>query len=326
MAARVFGLAVGAPSPVMDALARAPLPFSAWAEGDDLVQAGPSRLAWAVVAPAGARLRFTTSARHGAPSFRVEAENDRGERSEVWQGGPEREVAVDLPAQAGDVLRLWLHVESEDGTPAWGAWKGLVLAGADPSPPPAAVSPIVAASRPEVRRVQRAGGRPGRGRGPPLRMLRTCPAHDAQHRSDRGGGNRLRSRVHPAVFTRSAMASVWTSQLPDEHHGSVSYDEPLPTGVPTLAGIVSAAGITTAGFVGNNMAGTAFGLDRGFSEFYRLSYRAEVLREYLHGWLVEQRAARASWPTSTTASRTTRSTPGRRSTRCSAPTRRCRRR
>jgi arylsulfatase A-like enzyme len=81
------------------------------------------------------------------------------------------------------------------------------------------------------------------------------------------------------------MASVWTSQLPDEHHGSVSYDEPLPAGVPTLAGIVSAAGVTTAGFVGNPMAGAAFGLDRGFSEFHRLTHRAENLRESFQGWL-----------------------------------------
>ena len=285
MAARVFGLAVGAHSPVLDALARAPLPFSAWAEGDDLVQAGPSRLAWSVAAPAAARLRFVTSARHGAPSFRVEAENDRGERTEVWQGGPEREVAVDLPARAGDVLRLWLHVESDDGTPAWGAWKGLALAGADPSPPAAAIPPIVAASRPKfaasnvlVVVLDAAGARHfgcyGHARPTTPNIDRIAAEGIVFDRA-----------YTPAVFTRSAMASVWTSQLPDEHHGAVSYDEPLPTGVPTLAGIVSAAGITTAGFVGNNMAGTAFGLDRGFSEFYRLSYRAEILREYLHGWL-----------------------------------------
>ena len=130
----------------------------------------------------------------------------------------------------------------------------------------------------------------------------------------------------PAVFTRSAMASVWTSQLPDEHHGSVSYDEPLPDGVPTLAGIVSAAGITTAGFVGNNMAGTAFGLDRGFSEFYRLSYRAEVLREYLHDWLGAQRAAALPGLRPFPRAALSRSIPIRRSTRCSGPTRRCRRR
>ena len=200
------------------------------------------------------------------------------------------------------MLRLWLHVESEE--PAWGAWKGLALAGADPPPPARAVRrswPRHARSSPSV---QRAGGRPRRGRRPSLRMLRACAAHHAQHRPHRRRGDRLRSRLHPAVFTRSAMASVWTSQLPDEHHGSVSYDEPLPTGVPTLAGIVSAAGITTAGFVGNNMAG------------HRVRARPRVL-----GVLppelprrgpprVPPRLARpesrngASWPTSITASRT----------------------
>lgn len=285
VAARVFGLAVGAPSPAMDAIARAPLPFSAWAEGDDLVQAGPSRLAWALTTPQDARLRFVTSGRHGVPSFRVEAENRRGERSEVWRGGPEREVTVDLRSQAGDVLRLWLLVDSGDGKPGWGVWKGLAVVGAAPPPRAEIVPKVVAASRPRfassnvlVVVLDAAGARHFGCYG---HARRTTPNIDRIAAE----GILFERAYTPAVFTRSAMASVWTSQLPDEHHAALSYDEPLPAGIPTLAEIVSAAGITTAGFVGNNMAGTAFGLHRGFSEFYRLSYRAEVLREYFHGWL-----------------------------------------
>jgi arylsulfatase A-like enzyme len=284
-AARVFGLAIGVPSPTMEAIARAPLPFSAWGEGDDLVQAGPSRLAWMLTAPEGARLRFVTAGRHGAPSFRVEAENHRRERSEVWRGGPDREVKVDLPGPAGDVLRLWLHVESGDGKPAWGVWKGLALAGATPPPSAAIVPGVVAASR-------------GRLTSSNVLVV-VLDAAGARHFGCYGHARPTTPNIDriaaegilfdraytPAVFTRSAMASVWTSQLPDEHHGSVSYDEPLPVSVPTLAEIVSAAGITTAAFVGNDMAGAAFGLDRGFSEFYPVSSRAEVLGESLHGWL-----------------------------------------
>jgi hypothetical protein len=254
VAARVFGLAVGLPSPSMDAIARATLPFSAWAEGGDLVQAGPSRVAWALSAPDEARIRFVTSARHGSPSFRVEAEDARGGRREVWRGGPEREVEVDLPARAGEVVRLWLHVESADAMPAWGAWKGLVLAGAAGEAPASAAPSALAASRARfassnvlVLVLDAAGARHFGCYGHPRRTTPNIDRIAAE-------GILFERAYTPAVFTRSAMASVWTSQLPDEHHGSVSYDEPLPEHVPTLAGIVSAAGIPTAGFVGNNMA------------------------------------------------------------------------
>jgi arylsulfatase A-like enzyme len=286
VAARVFGLAVGAPSPAMDAIARAPLPFSAWAEGNDVVQAGPSRLAWAIASPATARLRFVTSGRHGAPSFRIESENHRGERSEVWRGGSGREATVDVPGQPGDLLRMWLHVESADGKPSWGVWKGLALTGSA-SPPPAApvVPPILAASRPRL--------------ASSSVLVVVLDAAGARHFGCYGYARRTTPNIDriaaegilfdraytPAVFTRSAMASMWTSQLPDEHHAASSYDEPLPAGVPTLAGIVSAAGLATAGFVGNPMAGTAFGLDRGFAEFYHRTHRAEALRESFQGWL-----------------------------------------
>lgn len=285
VAARLFSLAVAAPSAAMEALAREPLPFSAWAEGDALVQAGPSRLAWALLAPAGARLQFTTSARHGEPRFRVEVEKAHGERTEIWRGGSERDVTLDLPAAAGDVVRVWLDVDGEEGTPSWGAWTGLAAVGAVPPPPAAIVAPAVAASRAQFASsnvllvILDAGG--ARHFGCYGYKRRTTPNIDRIAAE----GVLFERAYSPAVFTLSAMASVWTSQLPDRHHGGVSYDAALPAAVPTLAAIVSAAGINTAAFIGNNMAGTVFGLDRGFSEFYRLSYRAEVLREYLYGWL-----------------------------------------
>lgn len=287
VAARLFTLAVGPPSPALDAIARASLPFSAWAEGDALVQAGPSRLAWALVAPAGARLQFTTAGRLGTPAFRVEVERAGGARSELWRGGPGREVALDLPGQAGDVLRVWLDVDAADGSPTWGAWKGLAVAGAALAPRASSVSPTVAASRARLSSSNV--------------LLVILDAGSARHFGCYGASRPTTPNIDriaaegivferaytPAVFTLSAMASVWTSQLPDRHHGGVAYDAPLPEAVPTLAGIASATGLTTAGFVGNNMAGTVFGLDRGFSEFYRLSYRAEILREYFFGWLAQ---------------------------------------
>lgn len=290
-AGRVFGLAIGAPA-TMAALAGSPFPFSAWSDGDDLVQAGPSRLSWVLVAPRSAGLRFATMARHGAPVFRVEAENDRGERIELWRGGPSPEVAVALPAQPGELLRLWLVVGSGGGETSWGTWKGLALTGAaEPSPPPA-VPPLTDASRARLSTANV--------------VVIVLDAAGARHFGCYGHARQTTPNIDriaaegvvfdraytPAVFTRSAMASVWTSQLPDEHHASVSYDEPLPPGIPTLAGIASAAGITTSAFVGNDMAGAAFGLDRGFAEFHRVSHRSDRIRGVLNGWFSRNAARR----------------------------------
>lgn len=289
---RAFGLAIGPPK-TMAALAGAALPFSAWSEGGDIVQAGPSRLAWAVIAPGNAMLRFSTAERGGAPRASVEMENERGERTEVWRGGSAGDVNVPLPAQAGDRLRLWFSMESADGRPAWGTWKGLALTGdAGSPPPPSAIPPVVAASRPllgtanvVVIVLDAAGARHFGCYGHPRGTTPNIDRIAAE-------GIVFERAYTPAVFTRSAMASMWTSQLPDEHHAWVSYDEPLPPGVPTLAGVVSAAGIATAAFVGNDMAGSAFGLDRGFSEFHRVSPRAAEVRATVAGWLARNAGRR----------------------------------
>jgi arylsulfatase len=285
VAPHVFGLAVGRPSPTMEALARASLPFSTWREGDDVVQAGPSRLVWALMNPEGARLGFDTVKRTGEPTFRVEAETVGGERREIWRGGAKAGVTVDLPGHTGDLLRVWLHVESADGKPAWGVWKGLALTGAAPPSADRSPAPVVAAARPRLATsnvlvvvLDAAGARHFGCYG---HTRRTSPNIDRIAAE----GTVFDRAYTPAVFTRSAMASVWTSQLPDEHHASVSYDEPLPASVPTLAEAASAAGVLTAGFVGNDMAGSAFGLDRGFSEFHSVSPHADVLGTYVQGWL-----------------------------------------
>ncbi len=63
------------------------------------------------------------------------------------------------------------------------------------------------------------------------------------------------------------MSSVWTSQYPDRHHGEVSFSARLPKDRLTLAELLSAQGVHTAGFVANAVAGSLFGFDRGFSEY-----------------------------------------------------------
>ena len=99
----------------------------------------------------------------------------------------------------------------------------------------------------------------------------------------------------PAAYTLGAMSSVWTSQQPHLHHSAVSFSARLPSETLTLAQVLSARGIRSAGFVANAMAGTGFGLDRGFSEFhevFRQGSDADVLRGALQAWLAGSRPAR----------------------------------
>jgi arylsulfatase len=93
----------------------------------------------------------------------------------------------------------------------------------------------------------------------------------------------------PAVFTLSAMASLWTSRLPLEHHAGIAHDAPLPSSLPTLAERLNAHGIVTAGFIANSMAGPAFGLARGFEQFEEVHLEhganAPALTRRVQAWL-----------------------------------------
>jgi arylsulfatase A-like enzyme len=286
---RAFTAAVGAPSALVEAVEAAPLPFSVWAEGNDLAQAGPSAAAWAVDAPAGARLAFSTARVAGAaPRFRIEIEEPGGGRRSVWRGGAGDRAVVALEGDAGP-RTVWLHVDAPAGAAAWGRWSGLHLAGgaAASAPSAAPVPPREALGGANVLVIvlDAAGARHFGCYG---QARPTTPEIDRIAAE----GTLFERAYTPAVFTRSAMASAWTSQLPDEHHATVSYDDKLPESIPTLAGIVSAAGIPTVAFVGNNMAGTAFGLDRGFTDFRRASPRAEELTEAVLAWLPSAAPAR----------------------------------
>jgi arylsulfatase A-like enzyme len=85
------------------------------------------------------------------------------------------------------------------------------------------------------------------------------------------------------------MSSVWTSQYPERHHDAVSFSEPLPRGSLTLAELLQAQGIHTAGFVANPVAGGLNGFDRGFAEFHEVwrdtGSRGDSFRQILPGWL-----------------------------------------
>jgi arylsulfatase A-like enzyme len=73
--------------------------------------------------------------------------------------------------------------------------------------------------------------------------------------------------VTQAVYTVASIGSVLTGQYP-ERHQSVSFADRLPSSAVTLPGILSQSGILTAGFSGNAVVSSTFGLDRGYDEFY----------------------------------------------------------
>jgi arylsulfatase A-like enzyme len=85
------------------------------------------------------------------------------------------------------------------------------------------------------------------------------------------------------------MSALWTSQEPDRHRSETSFSARLPADRLTLAELLSAQGVHTAGFVANAVAGRAFGFERGFSEFHEVfresGSSAESFREPLGAFL-----------------------------------------
>jgi arylsulfatase len=291
LSAAFYSLVIGVegdPS-IEDLLGRdAPAPYSVASEGGvpTLVQAGGSVIRYAVRLPARAELRFTPAlhplARAAATPvwIRVTLEAHSGDEHPLWSRtldpaapSPE-EVAVDLPGRAGDIVRIGLVV---GGAPqsrfVWGTWKAPRILGRGPA------DPLDTGARPA-----------DDGRADGLRralagsnvMLVILDAARAQEFGCYGYGRSTTPEIDriaaegiiferaftPAVYTLGAMSSVWTSQHPDRHHSEVSYSARLPKDRLTLAELLSAHGVVSAGFVANAVAGVGFGFDRGFSEFH----------------------------------------------------------
>jgi arylsulfatase A-like enzyme len=87
------------------------------------------------------------------------------------------------------------------------------------------------------------------------------------------------------------MSSLWTGLEPGRHHNGVPYDSPLPREQQTLAALLQSRGVASAGFVANAMAGRAYGLDRGFTEFHELAPQQQLLRG-VERWLQGRRGER----------------------------------
>jgi arylsulfatase A-like enzyme len=304
LAAAFYSLVVGPARDdgLEDLLARdAPHPFSVveTAGVPALVETGPAVVRYAVRLPPAAELRFSPDlhpsarASGAAVSFRVTVEARPGEEREAWSrvvgaGDPApEEVSLPLPGAAGELVRVGLHVggTAAGDRHAWGLWKAPRIlgrvkggeAGAGGSAAPLDGAPPTA---------------PERARADPLRqaaagMNVVFIILDAARAGELSGygyprattpqidrlaaeGVLFERAYTPAVYTLAAMSSVWTSQYPERHHDAASFSEPLARGRLTLAQLLSAQGIQTAGFVANPIAGGLNGLDRGFAEFHEV--------------------------------------------------------
>lgn len=290
-AARLYGLSVGAAGDAdLEWLTRggAPPPLGITQSGASraVVQAGPSAVRFAFRAPARAELRFTPElhprarAARAAAMFSVSVGGRAGAEREVWrrrvaaEDARADEVTVGLPLGAGEAASLVLRVAPDGASrPAWGLWQGLRVMG----------EPLDSAGE---------GGRPA---DPTSALLVILDAAAAKHFGCYGYARRTTPEIDriaaesvvyeraytPAVFTRSSMASVWTSQYPDQHRVGVDEDVGISGERPTLAELLSAGGVRSAGFIGNPVA-RGFNLDRGFDEFHSVYTQKVNLGEVTH--------------------------------------------
>jgi arylsulfatase A-like enzyme len=293
--ARLYSLAVGpASDPSLRVLAgpAAPSLLSVVPgdDGSDLFQRASGVLRFALVLPPHAELRFTPSLDRGttAARVRVTLQEEGGGRRELWAADltPARRlsgVRLRLPGEPGTPVLLRLHLDSPGGGAVRVVWRAPRVWGSS-----------AAAGQPLVRaRAERPAPAPPRELRRALAgsnvLLVVLDAAGARHFGCYGYARATTPEIDrlaaegvlferaytPAAFTYAAIAALWTSQVPDQ--GQAEWiregDGFLPKDRMTLAEVLSAGGVRTAGFVANPSAGSGFGLDRGFAEFHEL-YRA----------------------------------------------------
>jgi arylsulfatase A-like enzyme len=252
---------------------------------------GPAAMRFALRLPEDAELRFTPElhaaarAAAGAASFRVTLETESSPERELFSrviaardaGTKPAEVAVRLPGRPGEIARVSLltGVAPADRF-AWGVWRAPRVMGKAGA---ASLEATAYAPADDARAdALRAGLGPvnvvfvilDAARAPQFGAYGyarpTTPEIDRIAKE----GVVFETAATPAVYTLGAMSSVWTSQYPDRHHSEVSFSARLPKDRLTLAEVLSARGIATAGFVANAVAGTTFGFERGFAEFHEI--------------------------------------------------------
>jgi arylsulfatase A-like enzyme len=318
LAAALYSLTLGpASEAALDDLLRreAPRPFDV-GERDGLpalAQVGPSVVRYALRLPEAAELRFVprlhpaARASASAVSFRVTLEERGGKERELWSrvlAGAEEpgEVSLPLPGEPGSIVRLGLQVGGPDQARfAWGIWRAPRIVAAR-APSSLASAPLSA----EADRLAEPLRKGLAGANVLFVILDAARARQfgayGYERATTPELDRLASdgvlferAFTPAAYTLGAMSSVWTSQQPHLHHSAVSFSARLPSETLTLAQLLAARGVLAAGFVANAMAGTGFGLERGFSEFhevFRQGSDADVMRGALEAWLASHREQR----------------------------------
>jgi arylsulfatase A-like enzyme len=320
LAAAFYSVTVGrsGDATLEDLLGReAPRPFSVTeVQGaPSLTLVGPSLIRFAIRLPRAAELRFTpelhpgSRAAAGAASFKVTYEDQEqgGTEKVIWsrvisaRDPKAREVVLHLPGTGGDIARLGLQVGPAPAERfAWGVWGAPRVLGRGEADAPSARPPEEGGRADTLRRSLA-------GSNVLLVILDAARAREfgaygyprpTSPEIDRiaSEGTVFENAFTPAAYTLGAMASVWTSQYPDRHHSEVSFSARLPRDRLTLAELLSAQGIFSAGFVANAVAGAGFGFDRGFSEFHEvfldLGSGAEVFRRAVPPFLATHRGSR----------------------------------
>jgi arylsulfatase A-like enzyme len=281
--------------------------------GPVLDQLGPSAVRYALPLPERAELRFTpvVEADGGPARMWVTLEPAGSEPREIWSaevsaGSAPTEVVLPLAAKPGHA-RITLHVEGRSGAPVAAGWRTPRIFGRG------GVERLRARAQPAEERA-RAG--PLRGSLAGLNVLVVVlDAGAARHFSAYGytrattlnvdrlarEGVLFERAYTPAPFTIAAVSSMWTSLYPEQHHAGTRHRAPLPRERVTLAEVLSARGVSTAGFAANPSAAAPFGLARGFQEFHLLPVtggasphfpRAEEFRAPVRDWLSRVRDRR----------------------------------
>jgi arylsulfatase A-like enzyme len=309
MSALLYGVATAgaADAALADLTETAPAVFSI--EAGALSQSVPGAIRYVFRAPADAALRFTPAlqgARGGGASatLRVSLAQATGGERVLWTKSlglrDHDEVFVELPVSSGTLVRLSLSVEP--GRFASARWRAPRVVGS------ASGDQLATLPRPPA----------PDPRAEPLRhalkdanvLYVILDAAGARHFSSYGYARRTTPEIDriaseavvfedaytTASFTLLAMSSAWTSSYPDQHHNGVGYNAPLPRDRLTLAELLGASGIPTAGFASNGLAGPGVALDRGFAHFdevyRRLGSHAGAFRRVLPQWFEANRARR----------------------------------
>ena len=308
MAAVLYGLALVPASDrtYADLLAQDAPPLVS-SDGESVTLAAPGALRFALRAPEAGELRFTPAlhpaARNagGRVPLRVLLEDEEHGARTLWSGevtarqGLTGEVALKLDAAPGAPILVSLERDAGEERFAWGVFQKPRILGR------AARDPIAALPTPTPLNRRADALRASLGDASVLYVI--LDAAGARHFGAYGSPRRATPEIDRiadegvvfedaysvATFTHLSMASAWTAVLPDQHHNGVLPNAPLPADRLTLAELLSAHQIHTAGFVSNGVAGPGFALGRGFAEFEevfkRLGSHAEAYRKVLPGWL-----------------------------------------